>query len=158
MTDLHIRIIAMAKMIGDRRLLFRGLTTEEQCDLGAERIKEIIEAGADKKARAIYQRKEDDERQGKFEFLKEGYPNEAGALTKTDDLTVATGMFVIAALLEDADNWNVPRYRDQGEAKRKEAKEVEQRLRERFGDTVVENALHANELDTRMEPIGRRAR
>jgi hypothetical protein len=76
-----------------------------------------------------------------FEFLKAFYPSETGAPTPVQDLSLEAGLKVRAQLLEEADNWNVPRYRDEGAEKRQEAAELERLLRLRFGDAKVDAEL-----------------
>ena len=76
-----------------------------------------------------------------FEFLKASYPNESETPTPVEELSLIAGLAIRAKLLHEAEEWAVPRYRDEGALKRQEAAELEQLLRARFGDEAVDAQL-----------------
>lgn len=76
-----------------------------------------------------------------FEFLKATYPDEADVLIPVEELSLEVGLANRAKLLQEADDWDVPRYSNRGAKKRQEAAELERLLRLRFGDVAVDSEL-----------------
>lgn len=76
-----------------------------------------------------------------FEFLKAAYPDETDVLTPVGELSLEAGLANRSRLLQEAADWDIPRYSNRGATKRKEAAELEWLLRQRFGDATVDAEL-----------------